>query len=155
MWGSRGFINSKYTFFQRFFKFQGGRDPSQPNEQPSEPDRLGGGRGRVNPPPRRLVWRFSEVWRVCCLGQGIYTPGGQRPRRMNIYIYICFVVCTRAFIDITNTICAEALCFVLCRILWRKGWTWESPVSHVNAFTAYATTIVSGVKCNTGFRRQT
>ena len=30
------------------------------NEQPSEPDRLGGGRGRVNPPPRRLVWRF---WR--------------------------------------------------------------------------------------------
>ena len=26
--------------------------------------RLGGGRGRVNPPPRRLVWRFWEVWRV-------------------------------------------------------------------------------------------
>ena len=25
----------------------------------SEPDRLGGGRGRVNPPPRRLVWRFG------------------------------------------------------------------------------------------------
>ena len=41
----------------------GGR---QPNEQPSEPDRLGGGRGRVNPPPRRLVWRFWEVWRVWC-----------------------------------------------------------------------------------------
>ena len=33
----------------------GGR---QPNEKLSEPDRLGGGRGRVNPPPRRLVWRF-------------------------------------------------------------------------------------------------
>ena len=32
--------------------------------QASEPDRLGGGRGRVNPPPRRLVWRFWEVWRV-------------------------------------------------------------------------------------------
>ena len=28
------------------------------NERSSEPDRLGGGRGRVNPPPRRLVWRF-------------------------------------------------------------------------------------------------
>ena len=30
----------------------------------SEPWRLGGGRERVNPPPRRLVWRFWEVWRV-------------------------------------------------------------------------------------------
>ena len=39
----------------------------QPNERLSGPDRLGGGRGRVNPPPRRLVWRFWEVWRVCCL----------------------------------------------------------------------------------------
>ena len=30
---------------------------------------MGGGRGRVNPPPRSLVWRFWEVWRVwrvCC-----------------------------------------------------------------------------------------
>ena len=36
------------------------------NEQRSEPDRLGWGRGRVNPPPRRVVWRFWEVWRVCC-----------------------------------------------------------------------------------------
>ena len=42
------------------------RAPPQPNEQGSEPDRLGGGRGRVNPPPRRLVWRFWEVWRVWC-----------------------------------------------------------------------------------------
>ena len=33
----------------------GGR---QPNELGSGPWRLGGGRGRVNPPPRRLVWRF-------------------------------------------------------------------------------------------------
>ena len=38
----------------------------QRGEQRSEPDRLGGGRGRVNPPPRRLVWRFWEVWRVGC-----------------------------------------------------------------------------------------
>ena len=29
--------------------------------QPSEPDPLGGGRGRVNRPPCGLVW---EVWRV-------------------------------------------------------------------------------------------
>ena len=37
----------------------------QENEKTSGPWRLGGGRGRVNPPPRRLVWRFWEVWRVC------------------------------------------------------------------------------------------
>ena len=30
-------------------------------KQTSEPKRPGGGRGRVNPPPRRLVWRFWEV----------------------------------------------------------------------------------------------
>ena len=42
--------------------FEGSRAAAarQPNEQLSGPDRLGGGRGRVNPPPRRLVWRF---WR--------------------------------------------------------------------------------------------
>ena len=49
----------------------------QPNEKPSEPDRLGGGRGRVNPPPRRLVWRFWEVWRVCKMVRGLYTPRGR------------------------------------------------------------------------------
>ena len=38
----------------------------QENEQPAGKCRLGGGRGRVNPPPRRLVWRFWEVWRVWC-----------------------------------------------------------------------------------------
>ena len=46
--------------------FEGSRWPRrfQENEQPAEKCRLGGGRGRVNPPPRRLVWRFWEVWRV-------------------------------------------------------------------------------------------
>ena len=48
----------------------------------SGPDRLGGGRGRVNPPPRRLFWRF---WRFGGLMvQGLYTPRGQRPRRIQI-----------------------------------------------------------------------
>ena len=48
--------------------FEGPRPPrADPEElRISEPDRLGGGRGRVNPPPRRLVWRFWEVWRVGC-----------------------------------------------------------------------------------------
>ena len=36
----------------------------QQNEQLSEPRGLGGGRGRGNPPPRRLVWMLWEV-RVC------------------------------------------------------------------------------------------
>ena len=26
--------------------------------------RLGAGAGEVNPPPRRLVWSFWEVWRI-------------------------------------------------------------------------------------------
>ena len=43
------------------------------NELLAEKWRLGGGRGRVNPPPRRLVRRFSKV-REC-----IYTPRGNPP----------------------------------------------------------------------------
>ena len=37
--------------------FEGSRGAGArpPNEQTSEPDRLGGGRGRVNPPPCGLV----------------------------------------------------------------------------------------------------
>ena len=48
--------------------FEGSRGPGVPQEcqKPSEKYRLGGGRVRVNPPPRRLVWRFWEVWRVWC-----------------------------------------------------------------------------------------
>ena len=51
--------------------FEGSRVPrgSSEKKRPGEPYRLGGGRGRVNPPPRRMVWRFWEVWRVCCLVQ--------------------------------------------------------------------------------------
>ena len=47
--------------------FEGSRGPRlrQSREEVSEPRGLGGGRGGVNPPPRRLVWRFWEV-RVCC-----------------------------------------------------------------------------------------
>ena len=62
--------------------FEGSRLPRGDSEelQPSGPDRLGGGRGRVNPPPRRLVWRF---WRFGGLMvQGLYTPRGTRPRRI-------------------------------------------------------------------------
>ena len=42
--------------------FEGSRGPRvrQGREQPSEPDRLGGGRGRVNPPPCGLVLRFGR-----------------------------------------------------------------------------------------------
>ena len=45
--------------------FDGSRVPrgSSEKKQPGEPYRLGGGRGRVNPPPRRMVWRFWEVLR--------------------------------------------------------------------------------------------
>ena len=47
--------------------------PATPGELTVEwPRTVGGGRGRVNPPPRSLVWRF---WRFGgLLGDGIYTP---------------------------------------------------------------------------------
>ena len=46
--------------------FEGSRrhETARESLRMSGPTRLGGGRGRVNPPPRRLVWRFWEVWRV-------------------------------------------------------------------------------------------
>ena len=47
-----------------FLKGQGWPRVFLENEQNAEKCRLGGGRGRGNPPPRRLVWRFWEVWRV-------------------------------------------------------------------------------------------
>ena len=42
--------------------FEGQRCDEDPGArlQRSEPDRLGGGRGRVNPPLRRLLWRFGR-----------------------------------------------------------------------------------------------
>ena len=52
--------------FVCFFEGQNGEEDSREEFQPASPDRPGGGRGRVNPPPRRLVWRFWEVWRVWC-----------------------------------------------------------------------------------------
>ena len=59
--------NVEISLVLRLF-FEGSRGPRgrQDREKSSEPRGLGGGRGRVNPPPRRLVWRFWEVWRVGC-----------------------------------------------------------------------------------------
>ena len=48
----------------RFLRGQGSHKYAKESLQLSESDRLGKGRGRVNLPPRRLVWRFWEVWRV-------------------------------------------------------------------------------------------
>ena len=44
--------------------FEGSRGPRgrQDRQQLASKYRLGGGRGRVNPPPRRLVWRFWRFW---------------------------------------------------------------------------------------------
>ena len=55
--------------------FEGSRRPRlrQSRERRSEPRGLGAGRARVSPPPRRLVWRFREVWRACC-----FVPGSTR-----------------------------------------------------------------------------
>ena len=60
MWAHKQQIH----IFPTFFQIPIGHEYARTSFQPSEPDRLGGGRERVNPPPRRLVWRFWEVWRV-------------------------------------------------------------------------------------------
>ena len=79
----------KVLVFKAFLNGSKGARARQPNEQRSEPDRLGGGRGRVNLP---LVGLFEvlEGWR---LGQGIYTPRGQRPRRI---VVVSLSRCRRA-----------------------------------------------------------
>ena len=56
----------KVLVFKPFLKVSKGPGGETENELTAGPGRLGGGRGRVNLPPRRLVWRFWEVWRVCC-----------------------------------------------------------------------------------------
>ena len=47
-----------HLFYHYFLKGQNGHETAKESSHPSEPDRLGEGRGRVNPPPWRLVWRF-------------------------------------------------------------------------------------------------
>ena len=62
--------------------FEGSKEPraSQECKELAEKYRLRKGRGRVNPPPRSLVWRF---WRFggLLIGGCIYTPRGTRPQR--------------------------------------------------------------------------
>ena len=54
----------KVLVFKGFLKGQGSHEDARESLQRSGPDRLGGGRERVNPPPRRLVLEVLEVWRV-------------------------------------------------------------------------------------------
>ena len=65
--------------------FEGSRRPGgiQDNEQVSEPGRLGGGRGRVNPPPGACLEVLGGLEGLL-LGDGLYTPGGQRLPRIYI-----------------------------------------------------------------------
>ena len=42
------------------------------------------GRGRVNSPPRELVFKGFGGLEGLLLSECIYTPGGQRPRRINL-----------------------------------------------------------------------
>ena len=52
--------------FPTYFAFQGSHGDAKESLQASEPDRPGGGKGRVNRPSRRLVLEVLEVWRVWC-----------------------------------------------------------------------------------------
>ena len=64
----------------------GGR---QDGKESAERYRLGGGRGRVNPPPRSLVLRF---WRLGGFEttECIYMRRGQRPRRiLSVGMFTC------------------------------------------------------------------
>ena len=79
-WGLKSKMLVFHWFYHYFLKGQEGRG-IQENKQPSSPDRLGGGRGRVNPPPCGLVWGFGGLEGLK-LSECIYTPRGQRPRRI-------------------------------------------------------------------------
>ena len=70
--------------------FEGSREPGgiQDDEQPSEPERLGGGRGRVNPPPGACFGGLGGLEGLK-LVRSIYTPRGQRPRRIKNRNWIC------------------------------------------------------------------
>ena len=60
-----GSISRIYSFSSHILLAKTGR--STPTERKTiRAGPVGGGRGRVNPPPRSLVWRFWEVWKVCC-----------------------------------------------------------------------------------------
>ena len=47
--------------FAKDFACHGSHEYIKESLRRSGPDRLGRGRGRVNPPPRRLVWRFGGL----------------------------------------------------------------------------------------------
>ena len=68
----------KVLVFKAFLNVSKGPGGAQECKEVAEKYRPGGGRGRVNLP---LVGLF-EVLEVWMLGQGIYTPRGQRPRRI-------------------------------------------------------------------------
>ena len=65
--------------------FEGSRLPRGDSEelQLSGPDRLGGGRGRVNPPLGDWFGGFGDLERLV-LVRSIYTPRGTRPRRIHL-----------------------------------------------------------------------
>ena len=60
-----------------FLKWSRGARVIQMNEHPRSPDRLGGGRGRVNPPPCGLVLRFGRFGGFGDRFGGVYTPRGK------------------------------------------------------------------------------
>ena len=63
VFGPSGSKNRKYSFLRRILLFKTGL--ATPTERTTEQsEAVGGGRGRVNPPPRRLVLEVLEVWRV-------------------------------------------------------------------------------------------
>ena len=68
----------KVLVFKAFLKVSKGPGAAQECKEGAEKYRPGGGRGRVNLP---LVGLFEvlEGWRLV---RGIYTPRGQRPRRI-------------------------------------------------------------------------
>ena len=67
--------------FVCFFEGQSGDEDSREEFQLSSPDRLGGGRGRVNTPPGACFGGLGGLEGLK-LVRGIYTPRGQRPRRI-------------------------------------------------------------------------
>ena len=75
----RGSSLQNTYFCPTFFQIPRGAWGRQPGFRGSEPDRLGGGRARVNRPPRRLVWRvwcwFKASTRLEARGLGGFESG--------------------------------------------------------------------------------
>ena len=74
-WGLKSKMLVFHWFYHYFLKGQGGQEPGKRTTGRKVPS--GRGKGEGKPSPLWACLRFWEVWRVCWIVQGIYTPRGR------------------------------------------------------------------------------